>query len=247
MYPLLSIDPANGWSAAVSLKLNPKSILLTFLFIILLIVVANMAGIWARFYLQFPHIKSFIRLVDVDTEMNIPTLYSSFAMFVASALLALVGYMHRVRRESGFPWFGLAFIFIFLSIDESSEFHEMLVGPVRETLHTSGVFYFAWVIPYGIVAIVLGTAYFRFLLNLPKNMLGLYLLSGVVFLSGAIGLELVGGVIAQKSGTESFIYAISYTCEETLEMLGIALLIYTTSRYIVQVFPGTKLEFVESK
>lgn len=231
----------------MSVKLNPKSIFLTFLFIIVLLVIANLVGVYAQFYLHFPHIKSFIRLVDVDTEMNIPTLYSSFAMFVASSLLALVGYMHRVRKESSFPWFGLAFIFIFLSIDESSEFHEMLVGPVRETLHTSGVFYFAWVIPYGILAIVLGIAYFRFLLNLPRNILGLYVLSGVVFLSGALGLELLGGVIAQKSGTDSFIYAMSYTCEETLEMLGIALLIYTTSRYIVQVFPGTKLEFVESK
>lgn len=83
----------------MSVKLNPKSIFLTFLFIIVLLVIANLVGVYARFYLHFPHIKSFIRLVDVDTEMNIPTLYSSFAMFVASSLLALVGYMHRVERN----------------------------------------------------------------------------------------------------------------------------------------------------
>ncbi|WP_165313777.1 hypothetical protein [Vibrio ziniensis] len=231
----------------MNIKLNPQSILTTFLFVIGLLVIANLFGIYARFNLDFPHIQSVIRLVDVDTEMNVPTLYSSFAMFVASALLALVGYMHRLRKESSFPWFGLAFIFTFLSIDESSEFHEMLVGPVRDTLHTSGVFYFAWVIPYGLLAIVLGIAYFRFLLNLPRNILGLYVLSGCVFLAGALGLELIGGVIAQQSGTDSFIYAMSYTCEETLEMVGIALLIYTTARYIVQVFPGTQIEFVKSK
>ncbi len=230
----------------MTIKFNPRAILMAFLAVICLLVLANLAGIFAKFYMDFPHIKSFIRLVDVDTEMNIPTLYSSFAMFVASALLALVGYMHRARKESYFPWYGLAFIFTFLSIDESSEFHEMLVGPVRETLNTSGIFYFAWVIPYGILAIILGIAYFRFLLNLPRNILALFVMSGVTFLSGALGLELIGGVIAQNFGTDSLIYAMSYTCEETLEMLGIALLIYTTARYIVQEFPGTQIEFVES-
>ncbi len=225
------------------IALNPKKILQFFLMVIGLLLLANFAGIVAKFYMHFPHIKSFIRLVDFDTEMNVPTLYSSFAMFVASALLALVGYIHRTRKEPSLAWFGLAFIFTFLSIDESSEFHEMLVGPVRDTLDTSGVFYFAWVIPYGILAIVFGIAYLRFLLRLPRNILGLFVLSGVVFLSGALGLELVGGVIAQSSGTDSLIYSISYTFEELLEMVGIALLIYTTARYIVQELPETTLAF----
>ncbi len=225
------------------IALKPNKILIFFLTVIGLLLLANLAGIFAKFYLDFPHIKSFIRLVDFDTEMNVPTLYSSFAMFIASALLALVGFVHRTRKEPSFAWFGLSFIFVFLSVDESSEFHEMLVGPVRESLDTSGVFYFAWVIPYGILAIVLGLAYLKFLINLPRNILGLFVLSGVVFLSGALGLELVGGVIAQSSGTDSMIYAISYTFEELLEMIGIALLIYTTTRYIVQVLPQVRLEF----
>ncbi len=229
----------------MAITLKPQKVLQFFLMIIGLLLLANIAGIVAKFYMNFPHIKSFIRLVDFDTEMNVPTLYSSFAMFVASALLALVGYIHRTRKEPSLAWFGLAFIFTFLSIDESSEFHEMLVGPVRETLHTSGVFYFAWVIPYGILAIVLGIAYFKFLLNLPRNILGLFVLSGLVFLSGALGLELVGGVIAQSSGTDSLLYAISYTFEELLEMIGIALLIYTTARYIVQLFPNLQIRFSE--
>ncbi|MDN3684163.1 hypothetical protein QW180_11320 [Vibrio sinaloensis] len=111
--------------------------------LITLLVLANLAGIVSKHFLSFPHMKSFIRLVDFDTEMNVPTLYSSLAMFVASALLAMVGYMHRKRGESSLPWFGLAFIFhVFLSIDESSEFHEMLVGPVRSSLDTSGIFLF---------------------------------------------------------------------------------------------------------
>jgi len=226
------------------ITLKPKRVLQFITFVIGILLVANLAGIVAKFYLDFPHIKSFIRLVDFDTEMNVPTLYSSFAMFVASALLALVGYVHRSRKEPSIAWFGLAFIFVFLAIDESSEFHEMLVGPVRETLHTSGAFYFAWVIPYGILAIVLGVAYLRFLLNLPRNILGLFVLSGVVFLSGALGMELVGGVIAQNSGTDSLVYAFSYTFEESLEMMGIALLIYTTMRYIVQELPELQIKFV---
>lgn len=230
----------------MNIKLVPNRILRLFLLLIALLVLANLAGIVSKHFLSFPHMKSFIRLVDFDTEMNVPTLYSSLAMFVASALLAMVGYMHRKRGESSLPWFGLAFIFMFLSIDESSEFHEMLVGPVRSSLDTSGIFYFAWVIPYGILAIVFGLTYFRFLFNLPRNILGLFVLSGGVYLSGALGMELIGGALAENSGTETLIYSFSYTTEELLEMLGIALLIYTTCRYLTQVFPHTKLEFSES-
>ena len=56
-------------------------------------------------------------------------------------------------------------------------------------------------------------------------------------MTGALGFELIGGQISQLYGINSLNYAVSYTIEETLEMLGIAFLIYTICSYIGEQFP----------
>jgi hypothetical protein len=55
----------------------------------------------------------------------------------------------------------------------------------------------------------------------------LFFVSGSLFVLGAIGFELIGGQHADMYGTNNITYEIITTCEELLEMLGIALFIYT--------------------
>jgi hypothetical protein len=64
----------------------------------------------------------------------------------------------------------------------------------------------------------------------------LFLVSGATFISGAIGFELFGGRHLELHGNNNATYALFQTCEETLEMLGIALFIYTLLTYIVDQF-----------
>ncbi|WP_375750690.1 hypothetical protein [Vibrio sp. HN007] len=221
----------------MNIVIRPNQVLKFFLSVIGLLLLANIAGVIAKHFMNFPHIKTFIRLVDFDTEMNIATLYSSCAMLVAAIGLLLIGYTHYKREEASVPWFGLSLIFVYLAIDETSAFHEMFVHPVRDAMGASGIFYFAWVIPYGVLALILAATYLKFYLGLASNMKKLFALAATLFFCGAIGFELLGGALADSTGEDTLIYSISYTCEETLEMLGIATLIYALSKYISQTFP----------
>nr|WP_254104903.1 hypothetical protein [Aliivibrio fischeri] len=186
--------------------------------------------------------ETIIRLFNVDKEMNVPTLYSSCAMIFASVLLALIAYVHFNKNEQYLAWAGLSAIFLFLALDEMTELHEMLVGPVRNSLNTTGILYFAWVIPYAALLLVFGLTYFKFLFRLPTNTRNRLILAGIIYVSGALVMELIGGKIAEQYGTGALIYAISYTIEETLEMLGIATLIYTATTYISEQFPTLSVQ-----
>jgi len=147
--------------------------------------------------------------------------------------------------SSYLPWLGLAIIFLFLSIDETASFHERLITPVRESLNTSGLLYYAWVIPYGIALTVFVIAYLKFLMSLPKNIMILFVVSGATFVSGALGFELVGGRYVEIHGSSNLLYSFFYTCEEFLEMLGIVIFIYTLLTYIVSQFKFFELSVNE--
>ena len=61
----------------------------------------------------------------------------------------------------------------------------------------------------------------------------LFLISGITFVSGTLGFEMLGGRQAELYGRNNILYALFYTCEESLEMIGIAIFIYTLLTYII--------------
>jgi hypothetical protein len=119
-----------------------------------------------------------------------------------------------------------------LSIDETIQFHEHLSHPIRTLVGTSGILYFAWVIPGFIFVLILGLFLLKFIKSLPRNTRILFIISGFIYLMGAIGMELVGGYIYNSSGYENITYAMVTNLEESLEMIGILIFIYALMRYI---------------
>ena len=124
------------------------------------------------------------------------------------------------------------FIFLFLSIDETAMIHEKLVEYFRESFNTSGIFYYAWVVPYGVALILILFAYINFLKELPRYIMILFLISGAIYILGAIGFEMASGRHHELYGKKNLIYSILFTCEEFLEMLGILIFIYALLTYI---------------
>lgn len=149
-------------------------------------------------------------------------------------------------------WLGLSVIFLFLSIDEIGSVHELLVGPIRSHFDTSGLLFYAWVIPYGIGLLCLIAIYARFLLRLPRKTLSWFVSGGCIFVLGAIGLELFGGrihddigldgSIAHVVGEDALKFSILYTIEELLEMIGVVIFIYGLLTYIVDELGALKIK-----
>ena len=121
------------------------------------LVLASVAGQFANLVLGRDRLLGFVRLFDVDKEGNVPAWYSSAALLIASALLAVIAGAKRQRRAPYWiHWSALALIFLYISLDETAEIHELSVLPLRTALRLHGVFYFAWVIPAAVVVLVVG-------------------------------------------------------------------------------------------
>jgi hypothetical protein len=216
--------------------LQPYQIFRKVMYLLLLLLGANLLGIFSTLYLGHDQLYGLIPLFDFNTEKNIPTLYSAIALLAAGALLAFVASSYKQRKAPYVLWAGLSAIFIFLSVDELASIHESAGRAIKQVFETSGVLFYAWVIPYGIALLVFLMIYAKFIFKLPIPSRNLFLASGFIYVSGAIGLEMLCAIQSQRSGTDNLIYALLYTCEEFFEMLGVALFIYAILKHIVSDF-----------
>lgn len=211
------------------ITLNPRRVRKILLFVVIGFFFAHLLTQFSQYFLGDYPLKGMLsRLFNVDREDSIPTLYSVCGLLFSSILLGLIAYTTAQTSKSKYTlhWFSLALIFLCLSIDEASSLHERLIIPLRSLLNTSGFLFYAWVIP-GVIFVAAFLLVFRnFILALSKQIRNLFLLAGTFFVSGAIGVELIGGFWHDVYGMENFAYAIIVAVEEFLEMSGVLIFIY---------------------
>lgn len=178
-------------------------------------------------------LKGFVPAFYLDNESSVPTWYSSVGLLLAALLLAAI-FVVRFLQGDRFRWHwgGLGVLFALLSIDEVAMFHEYPIDPLREALHADGLLYYTWVIPGAAFVGLIGLGFARFLLHLPARTRNGFLLAGVVFVGGAIGVEMLSGRQASRSGEENLSYALIITAEESCEMLGVVLFIHALTGYM---------------
>ena len=163
------------------------------------------------------------QLFDVDEEDAIPTWYSTSALLLASGLLFLTSRRKHADRDPWVRyWYGLSLTFAALSLDEVAGFHETLNGMID----------YSWAIPGGIGAAVFGLVYVRFLLHLPSRTRWLFVVSGCVFLGGAVGVEMWTDWYADQDLLDTLAYNLWNTVEEGMEMGGVVLFIHAVLGYM---------------
>ncbi|MGI9271313.1 MAG: hypothetical protein ACR2QT_06020 [Woeseiaceae bacterium] len=123
----------------------------------------------------------------------------------------------------------MSLVFLFLSADEASQIHEKL-DVLHTILEIETATTFLWTLPYSIIVLVLAIVYFRFLTRLPIPTKRLFVLSAIVFLSGAVGLELLAAALRQMQ-FDRFV-SITVVLEEMLEMIGAAIFVYALVRHL---------------
>jgi hypothetical protein len=176
----------------------------------------------------FPGFPLLLPLFDVDGEGNLPSWLSSALLLVAALLLWGIAVQ---ARAAGDPWHRhwalLALAVAYLSLDEAAQVHERLLIPVGALLvDAQGVFTFGWVVVAGPVLVVFALTYLRFLAALPAAVRRGLVIAAVVYVLGALGLELVGGLILDRGYAEASVpYILETSAEEFLEMAGLTLLL----------------------
>lgn len=173
---------------------------------------------------------SIARLFGFDHEWNVPTWFSVLLLAQAS-LLCL---MSRRRVSGSFFWRILAVVFVVLSVDELISLHEKLIVPVRNLLDLSGFFHFAWIIPGAVFVLILAALGANWLRSLPDRIRWGFMVAAVMYLSGVLLLEAVGGwYYGDDPGRFDTVYWLITTAEESLEMLGLIVFAYYAALHLV--------------
>ena len=173
------------------------------------------------------------RRFTLDSEGSVPAWYSSILLLTAGVLLAVVALVAFQQKDRWWKhWTALASLFCLLSLDEAASFHESLILPLQKHFGANGIFFFAWVIPGMFFVGAVGLAFLKFVLNLDHPTRNRFILSGVLFVGGALGLEFVGGAFMDKLGEQHILYIMAAATEETLEMLGVTLFIIAILRHL---------------
>ena len=189
----------------------------------------------------------FHNVFSLAGEQNVPTWYASGALLLSGALFSLVAHAKRAARDPyATHWQGLGVIFVVLSVDEAAALHDGLntLAAALSLGSGAGIFRWGWVLFAMAAVVAVGLAYLRFFLALPPRFRRLFFSAAALFVGGAVGCEMLGAAQwRDDAGWQSLSYALTSSLEETLEMCGIAVLVYALLSYITTTLPTLSIRF----
>lgn len=222
--------------------LNSKKPVMFLLYFLAFLVAADLTGQILKFEFGYPHIFGLVPFFDFNSEQNLPTLFSTVLLIISGVLFFILAYSFESGTRKRWIWIFCACILFFLALDEFSEIHENLSKPFHELFSTSGIFYYAWVIPYGIIFLLIALFLIPAWWKLEKRYRFLMALSGFIYVLGALGFEMLGGKVYEEMGDKlSMKGSLLAVVEESLEMGGLILLIYVLLEMISKERNGFKL------
>jgi hypothetical protein len=163
--------------------------------------------------------------LSLSYEGNVPTWYASGLLWTVA-----LGLGRCARREPGRDrlwWWGLAAIFMLFSLDEAIELHEELgAGAERH-----GVLYYSWVVPAAMLTSAFVAIYARFWLRLPAPTRRGFAWAFVLYVGGALGMELPLGAWYEAHGDQNLGYFVLDFTEESLELVGLCVFLLAIARH----------------
>ena len=183
----------------------------------------------------------FLRLIDVGAEQSIPTYFSTLNLLLASILLLIIYQFEKVnKKETCSYWLLLSVLFLLLSIDEAASIHEnfdyVYQYLVRREIVPHIIDTHQWVFFAVPFVLIIGIYLIPFYKCLPKSTLIFFFISGLIYLIGVIGFELIGAIMLKTGfvdSRENIIYMLRRLFEEGFELYGIAIFNCTLYREIL--------------
>lgn len=173
-----------------------------------------------------------IAALDVGDEVSLATWFQTLLFLAVAATLGIGRHRARARHEATRGWDFLAVVMVGLSIDEAVSVHERVGSALRDVLDTGGYLYYVWVVPALILAALVALVELGWLRALPVSTRRLVLLSGVIFVLGAAGLEIIAGVGDEANGTQTLTSVTLSAIEELAEMTGLSLMVVALLRHL---------------
>jgi hypothetical protein len=222
-------------ATALSIPVSVPQVRRWLLMLVALLVAAHIAGQFSEHILDKPNLKGFVPRTNMNGELSVPPLIATLLLVACAGLLAVITYhAHRTGDRFTRWWCGLVLLFAYAAADEAIALHEATIDPIRDLLGvTEGWLFFAWVIPAGMLLLILAFMYRSWLFSLPTGIRNQFILAAVLFASGALGVELLSGWYLSVRG-DDFIYELIGAVEETLEFLGVIIFLTALLTYLGQ-------------
>ena len=232
------------------LYIAPKKVFRGLLAAALGLTLLNLAGQWLKFFVLAPDSsRAALRLVelfDLNGEGNIPAWWAASTLLGCASLLAVTAAAKRRERDPwARHWGWLSLVLLLLSMDETIQVHEKVGLFLQGRLGTEGALRFAWVIPALILVALVGALLVRFLGHLPAATRRQWVLAGVLFVGGAVGMEVLEGRVYETAGWDSPLMALLTTVEELCEMLGVAVFAHSLLAYLGEHVPEMRVRFAQ--
>jgi hypothetical protein len=165
-----------------------------------------------------------VAFLSLSWEANLPTWAASSLLLICAALLWAIARKAKQTEDKAYRhWYALSAIFAYISLDETAQLHENLAHLLQTG---DGLFYFDWVIPASAILVILGMVFYRFILNLCVSTRNLFIAAAVLYVGGALFMELPLGLWVSEHGSSNLGYGLLDWIEETLELTGIAVFLY---------------------
>ena len=203
-------------------ELSPRTLGRSLVAILVVLCTAGLAAEVAYLYVGIPgELAAFFSL---SAETNLPTWVASCLLFSCAVVLFVIA---RDAERHVWHWRVLAILFAYISLDEAVEIHEHLGGLVD----ASGALYFSWVIPASVIVFVIGVVYVPFVTHLDRQVRRRFVLAGVIYVGGALVMELPLGWWTEQHGDDNLGYALMDWVEETMELAGASYFLVSLWRY----------------
>lgn len=237
-------EPFENEPDAIQITIRMKCFVRVAVILIAFLAFASLAADFWKYFLGRTNLASLVRQFNLDEEANLPTLLSSLALLACSALLFAVRAAKSRDRDPHVPyWTGLGIIFLLMGIDEACEFHETVMQVIWKFYRPGGYLHYVWVVP-GIAFVAgVGIAYLRFVFRLPRATRYRFIVSGAVYIWGALGMEMISGKYMDGRSGPDFTSGVLSTIEETLEMAGALMFLRALAKYLGELGFRAAVEF----
>jgi len=238
--------PADNNQSKFRVNINPKIFAWKLEAISFILALVSLSVQYLKYTAPADSLAGLIPLVNVDTEVSIPSIYAFILLFIAAALLVLIAAQKKqARARHAAQWYILAAGFTFMAFDEGASIHELLMAPMGRLLGGSqpDIFYFTWIIPALAGIALVGLSFVRFIIDLPAKTRRAFLLAAALYLGGAVGFEMLGGELASAAGMKNFGFSILATIEELMEMSGTVVFLSALLAYIREQFQTVLINF----
>lgn len=168
---------------------------------------------------------------DFNDESSLPTWFSQALFLVFGVVSLFVAYMTKQRAKKNI-WRIIGAIGVLVSVDEIGAFHETILQLLHVTYfgdESPGFLANAWIFVIPII-LFLGTILFwQMLKTFPARTVWLFTFGGVLFVAGAVGIDIVTNAIPQDTFLSQ---GILVALEEGAEMISGAIFLYAAVDYL---------------